>query len=327
MTEKMKKATGMLLAMQRYSWEQGVAMQAMLETEQFETLIQMAYEAVYRSLPDGRTAVIGVTDGATDSCAVGEGLLKACQLTDSTFLIEGYEKLLQWTIDKAPRNEQGLLYHLTTGKQFWADSLYMLPVFLASAGYYKEAVTAINGYWDKLYDNNTHLLCHMWDERESEAKDCCDKSHWGVGNGWALTGIGKVIAMLPKEKFQTELHQLIQKELELLDSVLGYVREDNLFHNVLDDSETFVETNMSQMTAYTIYRGLIDGWLPMKYLSQAEKLREAADSQVDYVGLVHDVCGAPTFDKPGFAPEGQAFYIMMEQARANVWASDIIKTR
>jgi hypothetical protein len=35
---------------------------------------------------------------------------------------------------------------------------------------------------------------------------------------------------------------------------------------------------------------------------------------VDTYGLVQGVCGAPTFDKPGVAPEGQAFFLMMEAA-------------
>ena len=36
--------------------------------------------------------------------------------------------------------------------------------------------------------------------------------------------------------------------------------------------------------------------------------------QVDRFGFVRNVCGAPTFDRPGVAPEGQAFFIMMEAA-------------
>jgi rhamnogalacturonyl hydrolase YesR len=317
MTDKINKAIGMLLSMQRHSWEQGVAMQAMLETGQYELLVQMAYEAVNRSLPDGRLAVIGVTDGATDSCAVGEGLLRACRINDSRYLKEGYDKLVCWTLDRAPRDGQGLLYHLTTGKQFWADSIYMLPPFLAAAGYYKEALNAVYGYWDKLYDREARLINHMWDERGYDTPDAYDMSHWGSGNGWVLSGIGRVIAMLPKEEYEKDIHRLIQMELELLDSILRYAREDGLFHNILDDTESFVETNMSQMTAYTIYRGVLDGWMPSDYLPWAEKLRNAADKKVNEVGLVQDVCGAPTFDKPGYAPEGQAFYIMMEQARNN----------
>ena len=47
----------------------------------------------------------------------------------------------------------------------------------------------------------------------------------------------------------------------------------------------------------------------------AEKARTAALAEVGSYGLVRNVCGAPHFDKPGVAPEGQAFHILMEAAR------------
>jgi hypothetical protein len=36
------------------------------------------------------------------------------------------------------------------------------------------------------------------------------------------------------------------------------------------------------------------------------------------LGYVHDVCGVPSFDRPYFAPEGQAFYLLMETAAADL---------
>lgn len=42
----------------------------------------------------------------------------------------------------------------------------------------------------------------------------------------------------------------------------------------------------------------------------------AVQAEVDRFGLVRNVCGMPTFDHPGVAPEGQAFYILMETARS-----------
>ena len=48
----------------------------------------------------------------------------------------------------------------------------------------------------------------------------------------------------------------------------------------------------------------------------------AALAEVDCYGLVRNVCGAPTFDKPGVAPEGQAFHILMEAARNQLRTSN-----
>lgn len=121
-----KKVSNALLSMQRHSWEQGVAMQAFLEMGQDDYVCAMAFEAVNRSLEDGRAAIIGVTDGVTDHCSVGEGLKKACQLTGNEFLCKGREELLKWALQRAPRNEEGIVYHLTRTREFWADSFYML---------------------------------------------------------------------------------------------------------------------------------------------------------------------------------------------------------
>jgi rhamnogalacturonyl hydrolase YesR len=92
------------------------------------------------------------------------------------------------------------------------------------------------------------------------------------------------------------------------------MRDDGLFHNIVDDPKSFVETNLAQMLAYSIYRGIKRGWLEESYKLKADKMRDAAQSKVDELGLVQGVCGSPEFDHPGTATEGQVFYILMEVA-------------
>lgn len=43
-------------------------------------------------------------------------------------------------------------------------------------------------------------------------------------------------------------------------------------------------------------------------------MRKAANKKVDSFDLVMGVCGAPNFDRPGTATEGQAFFLLMEAA-------------
>ena len=111
---------------------------------------------------------------------------------------------------------------------------------------------------------------------------------------------------------------MIQRVKTLLDAALPYQMADGSFHDVLDDPSAFREVNFSQMLAYTVYRGVTDGWLDASYLPAAELARSAALSEVDAFGLVRNVCGMPFFDRPGVAPEGQAFHILMEAARAKL---------
>ena len=308
--DRVKRAT---LAMQRYSWEQGVVAQAFLESGDAETAILMAVEGANRQIDDGRCAQIGEPAAATDPCAIGEALIFACEQTGDENLIQARDRLLKWALETAPRSDSGIVYHLVHAPQFWVDSLYMLPPFLARAGQYDEALHQIDGYWSALLDADKGLLSHQWDDG---AKRFIRRDVWGVGNGWAAAGMARVIAMLPEGR-AADRERLVERIRMILDAAIRLQRPDGLFHDVLDDPQTFAEVNSGQMFAYTIYRGVKAGWLNEGYVEAAERMRRAAQREVDRYGLVRNVCGMPSFDRPGVAPEGQAFYILMEAARAD----------
>jgi rhamnogalacturonyl hydrolase YesR len=305
------KAKIALLAMQRHSWEQGTAMQAFLEQGDGEIVIAMAHEAVCRQIPDGRAAVIGIFNAVTDPCSVGEALLYACGETGDPALKKGYDALLEWALRGAPRSKGGVLYHVESEPRFWSDSMYMLPPFLAAAGHYDEALVNCYGYWDALYDGEAKLMGHIWDD---EKKAFIRRAHWGGGNGWTLAALARLYDLLP-ERYKEDRGRIAEMGRTLADGVLAHIRPDGLFHDVIDDPATFVETNLSQMLAYTIYRAVRSKWLDRSFISTAEKLYGAARKKVDPWGRVRDCCGAPSFDRPGVSPEGQAFCLLMEAAR------------
>ena len=312
--DKLWKAKLALLDMLRHSWEQGVAMQAFYELGEEDVVIAMAKEAAYRSTEDGRVACIGTMNAVTDPCATGEALLFATKHTKEKDLFRAYNKLLQWALVEAPRSEEGIVYHVMEEPQFWVDSMYMLPPFLAAAGHFEEALQQIRGYWNALYCPKKKLMSHIYDEKE---KQFVRKDFWGVGNGWAMVGLARVIDLLPYAQ-REEKAELIHLAKILIDSVSNYIREDGLAHDILDDKESFVEVNLPQMLSYTIYKGVKSGWLGNEYLEIANRCREAVNNNIDQYGLVQNVCGAPEFNLPGVAPEGQAFYLLMEAAAAKL---------
>jgi len=314
---KLEKAKKAMLSMQRYSWEQGVASQAMLESGEAEWTILLAREAVHRSVEDGRVAIMGNFPGITDPCSNGEPIGFARDTSGEKIFDDKFKKLLEWAMVRAPRNSEGVIYHQESAPEFWVDSFYMLPPFLAYAGKYREAIKQINGWWKALFDVDKKLLSHMW---EDDKKIFTRKAFWGVGNGWAMAGMARVVFLLPEKHF-AEKQILIERIKTLISSSLVLQRPDSLFHDVLDDKESFVETNFAQMLAYTIYRGILDNWIEkddqgLEWLEKANAIRSAVNGKVDGFGYVHGVCGAPDFSHHGFAVEGQAFYILME-AMAN----------
>ena len=308
--EVKQRVKNAMLAMQRYSWEQGIAAQSLLESGDHETAILLAREAVVRQLADGRLAVMGNMTAATDPAAVGEALLFAARTTGEASLRDAAARMTDWLLHRAPRNADGILYHLHDRPQVWVDSFYMAPPFLSAAGCHEEALKQIHGFRGLLLDPGKKLLSHIWDDG---LRAFARKAFWGVGNGWALAGMARVAGTLPAA-LSGERKTLIAYITEGVDACLGHLREDGLFHDVVDDPTTFVETNLSQMLSYVLFRGMAEGWLGSAYRRPAETMRAAALGKVDRFGLVQGVCGSPHFDRPGTAAEGQAFFLLMESA-------------
>jgi rhamnogalacturonyl hydrolase YesR len=219
-----------------------------------------------------------------------------------------------YLLETAPRAADGTLYHTLNAPEIWVDSMYMAPPFLAAAGHHEEAVRQLDGMGQRLWNAERRLHSHRWHEGRQQFVTA---KAWGVGNGWAMAGLARVVDAVP-ECLAPDRERLARRAKETLDGCLAHLRPDGLFHNVIDDPDTFVETNLSQMAAYTVFRGVRSGWLPRSYLPRALEMREAAHGKVDARGYVQGVCGAPFFDAPGRATEGQAFFLLMEAAHARL---------
>jgi unsaturated rhamnogalacturonyl hydrolase len=309
LTDRVARA---MLSMQRAAWEQGVAAQAFLERGDMDLVVLFAREAALRQSADGRLANFGEPDNVTDMAANGEPVLRAAEHLGDPGLRAASDRMLEYLIKRAPRCADGTIHHVSNKPEVWIDSMYMAPPFLAVAGEPAEALRQVEGLRLRLWDPQRRLFSHIWDEGQ---RQFLRRAFWGVGNGWAAAGMVRVRAALPPA-MGAQRKRLAGYVRETIDGCLAYQRPDGLFHDVLDDASTFVETNLAQMLAYSIYRGAREGWLEPRYLQAAERLRTAALAKVDAEGYVRGVCGSPTFDRPGTATEGQAFCLLMEAARA-----------
>jgi len=311
-----EKAKLAMLTMQREAWEQGAAMQALLEWGERDLVVRMAHGAVLRAYDDARLGMVSDNHGVTDPAANGEGVLFAARATGDPVFKAAADRMLHYLLKTAPRTTDGTLHHIDHKPQVWVDSMYMAPPFLAVAGEPAEAVKQVEGFRRILWNGPAKLFSHIWDDGKKAFER---KAFWGVGNGWAAAGMTRVLRALPEE-MGAEKKRLQAYLKDVLDGCLRHRRPDGLFHDVVDDPKTFVETNLGQMLSYAILRGVKGGWLDRSYLKEAETMRRAARSKVDGLGYVQGVCGSPTFEKPGTATEGQAFFILMEAAARDLGA-------
>ena len=233
----LEKVKQMALAMQREPWEQGNLAQAFLELGDERTTILLAKEAQLRQTDDGRAAIIAHPPTITDPCSIGEALIYAYEKTGDDTFKTSYEKLLKWALVDAPRDENGIVYHILGKTELWADSMYMLPPFLAAAGDYDEAIKQLDGYWDALFVEEVGLLAHKWD---SEQQAFSRGVIWAEGNGWAIAAMAQIIDKLP-EGYGPQRQRLIERTTQLIDNSLKYMRDDYFFYDAMDDPTTVVE--------------------------------------------------------------------------------------
>lgn len=314
MQQNIEDATYAMLCMQRAPWEQGVAIVAMMESHQDSNVIRLSHEAVLRQMKDGRLGVMGSTNTSTDPMAAGLGVLEAYRITGENRYKEAADLLYHYCKETATRGQNGAFYHFLNSQQMWSDSIFMAPPFLAHYGDYDDAMVQVKGYHEILWLPEKQMYAHKWEDSRKtfSRKDC-----WGSGNGWAASSYALLIDLMPEER-KADRNLLIQYAKEVIDGCLKHIRTDGLFHDVVDDISTFTETNLAQMLAFTIYKGIHSSWLDSSYLSAAETMRNAARRKTDAYGIVHDACGSPSFNSPGTSTEAQAYAVMMEYARQNL---------
>jgi rhamnogalacturonyl hydrolase YesR len=305
-----EKALTAMLCMQRMAWEQGTASQALIAIGRYDLALLFARDAVVRQDREGRLGMLGNDPGVTDPASNGEAVMFAWKQTGDEKYKIAADAMFDYLKNKGPRTSDGILHHITYAKQVWSDASFMAPPFLALMGDYDESVKQIEGFRKYLMHTEKKLYYHQWDD---EKKEYARKLLWGGGNGWTAAGIAKIINLLPAEREDLKT-KMVHYGKEVIDGCLAYMRNDGLFHDIIDDPGSFVETNLGQMLAFAIYTGVKAGWLDSTYKEKADIMRTAARARVDEYGIVQGACGSPSFDKVGTSTEAQSFFLMMESA-------------
>lgn len=304
-----RRVLAALLSMQRQSWEQGVASHALLDLGLEAEALLLAHDAVVRQTPAGK---LGELDdiGIVNSGACGEVVALAAERFPGQGYDAALDRQMEWLLRRAPRADDGVLFHIEGTREMWVDSVYMVVPLLFAMGEADTARLQFEGHRRRLFDPDAGLWGWRWSEDELRVTHA---QHWGTGNGWVVAGIARAMRSGgqhdPWFRAAGPQHASI-----VIDAALAAAERVGGFHDVLDDPTTFPEGNVRQMLAYGILAGVTDGWLPASYRAQGERLVAEARLAVDEQGFVTGVCGAPRFDRPGTSPEAQAMFLLATAA-------------
>jgi unsaturated rhamnogalacturonyl hydrolase len=304
-----------LLAMQRRSWEQGLAGQAMLALERFDVLEVVVADAVANQTADGRLADLGDENVVNGAAALGPVLAMATRTGDSG-LTAAAQRQVDWLLDAAPRADDGTLMHVLDRREVWSDTVYMAVPALVEAGRTDRAMQQLSGHRRRLQRPDTRLFAHIWDEDAGQLKRA---AAWGGGNGWVAAGCARALHLLglnatstaTDEQFATAAARVAT---EVIDACLLHRTDAGLFHDIVDDPTTFEEVTLAAMLAYSALTGTADGWLARSYADVGGSMLEAVAGHVGPDGLLRPASGSPTFDRPGISAEAQAWFLLAAAA-------------
>lgn len=194
-----------------------------------------------------------------------------------------YLKMGQWLADLEWENprEDGL----TDLTRFWIDDMYMVGSLQVQAYkstknmvYLDRAALQLKVYCDKLQKPNG--LFHHRDDAPF---------FWGRGNGWAAAAMTELLLVLP----ETHEHYpaILEAFQKMMITLLDYQGEDGMWHQLLDDPESYPESSCTGMFLYGLASGIERGWLSYdKYSSNIERAWNALAGYVNEKGETENVC-------------------------------------
>lgn len=196
----------------------------------------------------------GVAKSAEDHVGAGRELVALYQRTAEVQWLDAARKLAALHDSFCPGPLGARCHRADTSgwrHQIWVDCMDVDAPFLVElaqatgeATYFDQAADEILGYARTL-QTDSGLLYHGF-ERDAGQNGCL----WARGNGWALMGLVDTLTQLPRE--HAAYPELSDRLLRLVTALAAAQHESGLWHTVVDDSETYMESTLAAMVAYAL---------------------------------------------------------------------------
>lgn len=280
------------LTLDTWEWPQGVAVYAMYKlykaTGNKQTLEDMrAWYARHlaKGLPSKNVNTMAPMLGMT---------LMYKETGDETYrpIIEEWS---QWVMTQMPRTQEGGLQHITSDdvneQQLWDDTLYMTCLFLYQAGdaldredMKQEAEYQFLLHIKYLHSPKTGLWYHGYC---FQGRHHFGQAYWGRGNSWFTACAVDFAEWIPDGPVRRLILNTWQEQCKALLSVQD--PESGLWHTLLDQPDSYLETSASAAIAYGLLKGSRLGLLDEDCRAAGEKALQGVIAQVAEDGTVQGV--------------------------------------
>lgn len=237
--------------------------------------------------------------GMLDYCgSCGNALLKAYRFAQDT---AGYDRIADrvagYISEKQERLENGMFFRNRVNSAIdcqtvWADDLYMSVPFLCSyyaktgqRKYLDDAVWQILKFKELLYMPDRKLMSHVFNLNHKKKT----MVPWGRGNGWVLFALTELLDVLDERHIY--YRDILDFYLEFAQGIQSQQGESGLWHQVLDEHDSYSEISCTAMFVYAFAKGVMAGRLDPSYGEAAlAGWNGICAHAVDADGNVYGVC-------------------------------------
>jgi unsaturated rhamnogalacturonyl hydrolase len=283
---------------------------------------------------DGAIPTYKPEENQLDSILMGRQLLRLYGVTqDKRYLTAA--TLLYDQLQKQPRAPSGGFWHKQRyPNQMWLDGLYMAEPFYAeyaSMSHRPEKFTDITHQFalvaEHMRDAKTGLLYHGWDEskeqRWADKKTGLSPEIWGRAMGWYMMALVDTLDYYSADDAgRKQLLAILGEEAAALVRVQD--AKTGLWYEVLDKGTAkgnYLESSASSMFVYALAKGVRRGYLPERYLANAERGYKGILAKFIEVGPGDDVSVTGTVKVGGLGGDpyrdGTYAYYLSEKVVAN----------
>ncbi len=182
-----------------------------------------------------------------------------------------------WIMERFPRTQEGGFQHMTSDtlndQELWDDTLFMTVLFLANMGriegkreYIEEAQRQFLLHSKYLADGETGLWYHGW---TFSGRHHFAGAFWGRGNCWVTIAIPEFLQMVDvNEGVKAALTDALRAQAQ---SLKAYQSESGMWHTLIDDPTSYVESSATCGFGYGLLRAVRMGLIAPEYERVAMK--------------------------------------------------------
>ncbi len=231
---------------------------------------------------------------ALDDCgAMCAAMIKSKQSGNKADLRPLIDIHINYIMNKEHRLKDGTLARMRPQPNtIWLDDLFMAVPALAQMGkltgnkkYYDEACKQVLSFSKRMFNKQKGVYMHGWVEGMTQHP----QFHWARANGWAIMTKVELLEVLPTNHPQRPL--ILQLLKDHVRGLAAYQSGSGFWHQLLDRSDSYLETSATAIYTYSIAHAINRGWIDaLAYSPMVLLAWNAVSTKVNGQGQVEGTC-------------------------------------